>query len=96
MSSATLSSVAGILLSLAFSYILGLNSWFDTLDSTYKRLIMLAALLVVAAGSFGLSCSGWWDFVTCDQGGIVELIEAFVAASIANQMAYKLSPRSDK
>jgi len=48
MSPETLSSLAAILLSQAFSYIPGLSDKFATLDGTHKRLIMLAALLLVS------------------------------------------------
>ena len=91
MSHETLSAVAGILLSLAFSYIPGLSDWYQALNGVYKRLVMLACLLLVSLGAFGLSCSGWWAFVSCDRAGIVGLIEAFIMAVVANQSAYPLS-----
>ena len=53
-----LSAAAGVLLSLAFSYLPGLNGWFASLEGTHKRLVMLAALVLVAAGAFALSCAG--------------------------------------
>jgi hypothetical protein len=90
-----LSSLAGIVLSLAFSYIPGLNTWYDPKPPTTKRLIMLAALAVVTAGVFGLSCSGIFDSVTCDKNGAITLVTSFVLAMVANQSAYQLStPRS--
>jgi len=92
MSHETLSAVAGVLLSLAFSYVPGLSAWYETLSGVYKRLVMLACLLLVAIGAFGLSCSGWWAFVSCDRAGIVGLIEAFIMAAIANQSAHQLTP----
>ena len=94
MSSELLASIAGILLSLAFSYVPGLNAWFVLLEPVYKRLIMISLILVVAFAAFGLSCAGWWPTVTCDQAGIAGLIEAFIAALITNQATYLISPES--
>lgn len=85
-----------MLLSLAFSYVPGLRDKFDALDPTYKRLIMLALLLVVAAALYGLACAGVVEFAngaTCDRAGLVELARAFLAAMMANQAAYLLTPR---
>ena len=60
MSSEVLSATAGVLLSLAFSYVPGLSGWFASLEGTHKRLVMLAALVIVSAGAFALSCAGAW------------------------------------
>jgi len=92
MTAQELSAAAGVLVSLAFSYIPGLNSLYDTLDKTGKRLVMLVALAVVSGAAFGLSCSGVWDFVACDQAGAKGLLEAFLFAMIANQSTYLISP----
>ena len=94
MTSELLASVAGTVLSLLFSYIPKFSGWFDALDSNMKRLIMLASLLVTAGGVFGVSCLEWFAVdVTCDVAGAMKLIELFIFAAIANQAAYKLSPR---
>ena len=100
MSSDKLSALAGVVLSLAFSYVPGLKTWFGGLPSIGKRLVMLAALLLVSAGAFGLSCAGVLDgalgtpAVLCEQRGALEIAWAFVAAMVANQAAYQLSPAS--
>ena len=95
MSAETLSLAAGIVLSLIFSYIPGLNAKFTALDPDYKRLIMLGALLVTAFGVFGIACSGWFEVgIECNQAGAVQLGTAFVLALIANQAAYAISPGS--
>lgn len=91
----TLSIVAGIVLSLAFSYIPKLSDKFASLDSQRKSLIMLGCLFLVALGSFALSCLnvGFETGVTCDNAGAVKLITIFVSAAIANQTTYMLSPQ---
>lgn len=90
MTSNQLAEFAGIVLSLAFSYVPGLREKYDALDGSYKRLVMLGALALVAAGVFGLSCWGIMDSVTCTKTGAIGLFEAFVAAAIANQATYLL------
>jgi hypothetical protein len=91
-----LAGVAGIILSLLFSYIPKLQLWYDPLDPKTKSLIMLGALLLTTAGAYGLSCSGWWIFVTCNQAGVKSLVEAFVVALIANQATYVIAPQVAK
>lgn len=95
MSAEMLSAVAGAVLSLLFSYVPGLNVWYASLESIYKRLIMAAMLLLVAASVFGLSCTSWaaeWGIeVTCDQPGLQVAMQAFLFALIANQSMYLIS-----
>jgi hypothetical protein len=95
MTSDTLVLLSGAVISLLFSYVPGLNSWFDALKSEYKRLIMAGLMLLVGAGAFGLACAGLAaDFgvnVACDQAGGFGLMRAWVLAIIANQGAYKIS-----
>jgi hypothetical protein len=96
MSAELLASLAGILLSLLFSYIPKLSEWFAVLDGVYKRLIMAGLLVVVAGGAFGLSCAGVISAVTCDQPGAIGLIKAFLAALIANQSIFLISPETKR
>ncbi len=94
-----ISGIAGVILSLAFSYIPGAKTWFETLTGDQKRLVMLVTCLIVPLGMIGLSCAGLGaDFgltVACDRAGFVELAKAFGIAAIANQTAYQLSPNID-
>ena len=93
-----LSALAGILLSLGFSYIPGVSQRFGELAPTQKRLVMLGLLLACALGVFGLSClqTGWLSMVTCDQAGAWGLARVFAAAVIANQAAFTVSPRLER
>ena len=92
MTGTTLVSLAGILLSLAFSYIPGLQGWFAALNGQYKRLVMLAALLIVAIGVYISTCAGYSAQVTCDIAGAQQLISLYLSAMIANQAAYMITP----
>jgi hypothetical protein len=98
MTSETLSLVAGILLSLAFSYVPGLREHFDALDPTRKRLVLLGALLAVSIAIYGLACSswgaGWGVALSCDRRGLAELVRILVLAVVASQAAYQLAPRA--
>lgn len=93
MSPELLASVSGVALSLIFSYVPGLNKKFNALQSDYKRLIMLGALFVIAAGSLGLACIGRYNLYTCDVDGVWKAFETFILAAIANQSAYALTPK---
>jgi hypothetical protein len=100
MTAEILSSVAGVVLMLAFAYIPGVNAWFAGLDGVYKRLIMLVLLLIVAAASFGLACVGWLTAlfglaITCDTPGLAEILRALIFAVMANQSAYQLLPETE-
>lgn len=87
-----LTLIVSALLSLAFAYVPLLRDKFDLLLPEYKRLIMLALLLVIAAASYAAACAGFApDFgipVTCDRVGVVELVKALLIAIGANQTAY--------
>ena len=91
-----LSAIAAAVLSLLFSYVPGLDAWYAALQPAVKRLLMLALVLVVAAGSYALACYGWADAmgigVTCDQEGALGLLRAVIAALVANQSIYLVSP----
>jgi len=96
MTAESLVLIAGTVLSLAFSYIPGLNTKFAVLSSTAKRLVLLALLALIAGASYGLACLGWgeaWGIaLVCNQSGLQALVTQFVLAMIASQGMYELSP----
>ena len=95
MTAEFLASTAGIVLSLLFSYVPKFEGWYDALPGDSKRLIMLASLLVTAGAVFGLSCTGKFDIaVACSLDGALGMFELFIFAAVANQAAYKLTPRN--
>jgi hypothetical protein len=57
---------------------------------------MLVMLAIVTAGMFGLACSGPApDFglsVACTRASAIELVKAFIAALVANQATYLITP----
>lgn len=96
MSAEFLAGIAGILLSLVFSYVPGLNEKYAAFAKETKQLIMAGLLALIALVIFGLSCTTWaaaWGInVTCNQAGAQELVTVFVAALVANQGLYMISP----
>lgn len=93
MTDVALSAVAGVVLSLAFSYIPGLSGWFDKLQPTEKRLMMAVLLAIVASGALFLGCTNIITGVACTQAGVIGLVNAYIAALVANQAAFTISPR---
>jgi hypothetical protein len=86
-----LSSLAGLLLSLAASYLPGFSPWYATLTPDRKRLVMLAALVIIAAG---LSLAPLFPPDLAGKAAPwLTILKAFLAALIANQSAYAITPR---
>lgn len=100
MTSDLLVSVAGVVLSLLFSYLPGLSAWYGGLAGDKKRLIMLGMLALVAGGIYALDCGGVLVKLAPDLAGMcsaadgwVQVVRAFVLAMIANQAAFLVSPK---
>ena len=49
-----LASIAGVVLSLAFSYIPGLSTWYGGQSAQAKSLVMLGCLVVATLGALSL------------------------------------------
>jgi hypothetical protein len=92
MSTDELAGTAGILISLACSYVPGLADKYAALDGTQKRLIMLLALILAAALVYGLSCANVVAVITCSQRDLIGLLRTVVLALVANQAAYLITP----
>lgn len=91
-----LAGAVAILLSLLFSYVPGFASWYVPLAADRKRLIMVGMLFVVSAGAFGLACLGWAvvEGLACTSAGLFGLVKVFIAALVANQAVYAISPQN--
>jgi hypothetical protein len=88
-----LAMIAGVILTLAFSYIPGLNTAFAKWSPELKRITMLALLLLTSAVVYGLGCAGILNAgLTCDKQGLVQLIWMFILAVISNQSVYQITP----
>lgn len=96
MTEATIASIAGVIVSLAFSYIPGLKAWFDAQSQANKSLAMLAALVLAVGVIFGASCAGYATEPACTVAGAKTLLPLFIAALLANQGTYLLTPTQPK
>lgn len=88
--------IAGVVLSLLFSYIPGLRVWFAGLVTETKQLIMLGLLIVVSGAIFALGCYGVIDTgIACDKNGAISLVFMLISGVIANQATYLISPQAN-
>ena len=94
MSAENLGAIAGVVLSLLFSYIPGLSDWFAGLDKGNKQALMGVLLVLVAAGVFGLNCAHLFDFgLACSTAGAVDFVQVLIAALVANQGMYLITKK---
>jgi hypothetical protein len=90
MTAEFLAGLAGAILSILFSYIPGLNTWYAKLSKQYQRLIMLASAGVI----YGLSCANILNYITCDKAGLIGLGKVLVAAIVVNQSIYQITVKT--
>lgn len=89
--------LAGVILSLLFGYAPGLRPWYEALEPTRKALVMLLLLAVAALLLYGAACYTPWQVgVTCDETGVWQLAQLFIAAAVANQAAYLLAVKPSR
>jgi len=96
MTATELSQIAAIILSLASSYIPGYADWYQKLEPTYKRLVMLLLLVITTGTIFALACANILNQVSCDKTSAFELLKALGLAAVANQATFLLSPRAPR
>ena len=84
---------AGIIISLALSYIPGLHDRWLALPSDWKRVVLLIALAAASVLLWLARCE--WGLIvggpSCDDGAVAAL-RGFIEAVIASQAAYAVSP----
>ena len=88
MESFSIGAVAGIILSLLFKYVPGLDGWYGNQDSNKKELVMLGIMVGAVVGAYSLSCVGWLDIYACTEMGAKDAMFALVGAVVGNQGAY--------
>jgi len=86
-------AIAGIVISLLFSYFPGLKTWYEAQDK--KALIMLGVILGVSLAYFGLACTPLslklGIEVACSADGALVVALAFIKIVIGNQATYLLT-----
>lgn len=106
LTAAVLLAVVGALLSVAFTWFPGMNTWYAGLDKDQQSAIMLGLLILAAAVMITLGCTGLIVVVglVCTPQGIftvvINLGVGLVTAMMANQGTYgltkHLAPKSVK
>ena len=98
MTAEMIAGFAGVLLSLIFNYVPGLNTKFAGLAKETQQLVMLGLMVLVSAAALGLACANLAvDFgiaVECTQAGVISLLQALFFAVVGNQGAYKILPQT--
>jgi len=100
MTATELSALAGVALSLLFTYTPGLRTKFEPLSAERKSLIMLVLIVIVAVSVYSASCAGLsLPFVTgevaCDLVGARGLISNVLYALVTNQATFLISPKAE-
>jgi len=86
----TLSYLAGFTMSLSFSFVPKLKEWFGALAGNEKRLVLLVFLLASAIGLY------LYEFgLVYDPVGARLWLDRFIAAGLASQAAYLLTPKTN-
>jgi hypothetical protein len=89
-----IAAIAGVVLSLAFSYIPGLNTRFAALAPEAKRGIMAGLLVLTAAVIYGLGCLDILSIgIACTQTGVIQIVWILISALVTNQTTYSVSPQ---
>lgn len=95
MNETQLAALAGLILSLLFSYVPGLKSWFDAKTTVEKQEFMGGLLVVIAAVIFGLACAGLGASlgigIECSISGAWGFLQVLIAALVANQSVYLIT-----
>ena len=89
-----ITAIAGIVLSLLFSYVPGLNTWYYKQDKQAQGLVMAGILFLVVASLYGLGCSNLIGGFSCGFPSIWKLLGLFIQSLVANQVTYAITPDS--
>lgn len=87
-----LAEYVGVVLSLVFAYVPGLNEWYGKQTGMAKRQLMLGLGVVVAGGILALGCGGiaipGVPVAACSQAGVTGFVNLLFAYAVANQAAF--------
>ncbi|MEN6522853.1 MAG: hypothetical protein ABFD14_03925 [Anaerolineaceae bacterium] len=88
-------ALAGVVLSIIFTYMPGLRVVYGGLVTETKQLIQLILIITIAGITFAFTCTNFWlvPGVDCSKQGLITLIIYIFLAAGGNQLTYKLSPQ---
>ena len=85
-------SIVGAGVQVFIKFFPSFSEWYA--NQKYKAWIAIGIVLLVSLGYFGLSCTPLADTlgiaVSCDQGGAIEVLGAFLAILAGQQFTYVL------
>ena len=93
-----LSSIAGSLASILFSWFPPLRAWYDPKSTREKKLWMIPVVVFSALVVWLIGCNQLipgFASLTCDSQGFSALILAVFLALGSNQSTYQIMPRPD-
>jgi hypothetical protein len=82
----------GFVVSVLFTWVPVLGTWYYGIASKWRGLTMIGILLVVVGAIFGLSCSGLFSWVACTTASLGALVRAALIAIVTNQVTYQVTP----
>lgn len=82
-------ALAGVVLSLFFTYFPYLKDKYAQLRPDYQQLIQLGVLAILVFGRVGLGCLGKDATFQCSTDGLWQAIQAYILAILANAGMYK-------
>lgn len=86
--------IASALLSLAFSFIPKLNTWYAAHTDAFKKWVMLGLIFLVLAVVFALSCANVLQSnLTCTVQGALDALVTYIFAIAINQGIFKITPQ---
>ena len=100
MTTGVLLGIASALLAVIFEYVPKAGGWWENLNKTLKRLVMAGFLLIAAGFVYAMACLNLlaafnWN-LTCDEAGLTQLIQLWVAAVGMNTLTYAVIPKREK
>lgn len=87
-----IAGIVGAIISWVFNWFPGLNTWYSTLKSEVKSVIMLGLLALVSVTIYALAYYG--VIVTAEPITIIKLLTVFFAATVVNQSIYSITPEA--
>ena len=89
--------IAGTVISVLFSYIPHLNTWYASQSEEYKKLFMLGVLVLVTGSIYAMGCYeilNVQNFV-CGRESLLEFVGVLLYTIATNQGVYKITPQTE-
>lgn len=96
MTPETIASLAGLIISVIFSYFPILRVKYAALSEELKSVIMIALMILAGFAAWGAGCIGWVETnLACDVSSVQKLIWLILVAIATNQGVHRISPQTN-